>query len=95
MFRFKCSLRNQRSLVFFGTKRETASANNCHPWTNTYVGGLALQWSSNDEVAGLDGAVMLWFGDPGTTDWVVLIVGDEAKAASQVNSDCVAHNKSC
>jgi len=56
---------------------------------------LALQWSSNDEVAGLEGAVMLWFGDPGTTDWVVLMVGDDARAASHVNSDCVAHNKSC
>jgi len=32
------------------------------------VGGFALQWSSSDEVAGLEGAVTLWFGDPGTTD---------------------------
>lgn len=39
----RCSLRYHSSLLFLGTKRLTAKASSCQPWTKLYVGGLLLQ----------------------------------------------------
>lgn len=98
MLRWRCSLRYHSSLLFLGTKSETASAISCHAWTKAYCGGLDLH-ESVKVGQGWDGGVgkaappapLL----PPPPALPPALVGDPAPAPSQANSDCVAHNSSC
>lgn len=96
VFLWRWSLRYHNSRLFLGRKSDTARARSCQPWTRTYWAGLVLQsrrfaeeWACT-KFEGLCELDTVEVASP-------LSPAPDAPGPceSHVNSDCVAHNRSC